>query len=118
MISYIIFFSAKISLITCTFQYDFLKILINYVLHLLSYIRPKGLVPLSEVSPSQLIAYDYERDLLPMILASCSYSLEMGRETQLEYNWEALEKQIIDRFIRGRPQLEFEVGKFLYNALY
>ena len=52
-----------------------------------------------------------------MILASCSYSLEMGRETQLQYNWEALEKQIIDRFIRGRPQVEFEVINFLYNAL-
>lgn len=98
-------------------QYDFLKILIYYVC-LLSYTRPKGNVPLSEVSPSQLIAYDYEKDLLPMMLASCSYSLEMGRETQLQYNWEALEKQIIDRLIRGRPQVEFEVSNFLYNALY
>ena len=42
----------------------------------------------------------------------------MGRETQLQYNWEALEKQIIDRFIRGRPQVEFEVSNFLCNALY
>lgn len=81
-----------------------------YYACLLSYTRPKGHVPLSEVSPSQLTAYDYERDLLPMMLASCSYSLEMGRETQLQYNWEALEKQIIDRFIRGRPQVEFEVS--------
>ena len=48
-----------------------------------------------------------------MMLASCSYSLEMGRETQLQYNWEALEKQIIDRFIRGRPQVEFEVSSSL-----
>ena len=94
-----------------------LKILINYAC-LLFYTRSKGLVPLSEVSSSQLIAYDHERDLLPMMLASCSYSLEMGRETQLQYNWETLEKQIIDRFIRGRRQVEFEVSNFLYNSLY
>ena len=94
-----------------------LKILISYVCSL-SYTRPKGLVPLSEVSPSQLIAYDHQRDLLPVMLANCSYSLEMGRETQLQYNWETLEKQIIDRFIRGRPEVNFDVSNLLYNALY
>ncbi|CAH3041024.1 unnamed protein product, partial [Porites evermanni] len=71
-------------------------------------------VPLSEVSPSQLIAYDHERDLLPVMLANCSYSLEMGRETQLQYNWETLEKQIIDRFIRGRPEVNFDVEDFVF----
>ena len=59
---------------------------------------------------SQLIAYDSEKELLPVMLANCSYSLEVGQETQLRYNWETLEKQIIDRFIRGRPRVEFEVN--------
>ena len=67
-------------------------------------------VSLSEVSASQLIAYDAEKDLLPLMLANCSYSLEVGKETLVQYNWEALEKQIIDRFIRGRPHVEFEVS--------
>lgn len=72
--------------------------------------RTAGKIPLSEVSMSQLIAYDSEKDLLPVMLANCSYSLEVGKETQLQYNWETLEKQIIDRFIRGRPLVRFEVS--------
>ena len=66
-------------------------------------------IPLSEVSVSQLVAYDSEKDLLPVMLANCSYSLEVGKETSSQYNWEALQKQIIDRFIRGRPTVEFQV---------
>ena len=58
---------------------------------------------------SQLVAYDSEKDLLPVMLANCSYSLEVGKETSSQYNWEALQKQIIDRFIRGRPTVEFQV---------
>ena len=73
----------------------------------LSYTRSTSIVSLSEVSASQLIAYDPEKDLLPVMLANCTYSLEVGRETQLKYNWETLEKQIIDRFIRGRPEVDF-----------
>ena len=66
-------------------------------------------IPLSEVLVSQLVAYDSEKDLLPVMLANCSYSLEVGKETSSQYNWEALQKQIIDRFIRGRPTVEFQV---------
>ncbi len=62
------------------------------------------------MSGSQLIAYDSEKDLLPVMLANRSYSLEVGKETLLQYNWETLEKQIIDRFIRGRPEVDFEVN--------
>lgn len=72
--------------------------------------RTAGKIPLSEVSMSQLVAYDSEKDLLPVMLANCSYSLEVGKETQLQYNWETLEKQIVDRFIRGRPLVRFEVS--------
>ena len=62
---------------------------------------------------SQLIAYDSEKDLMPVMLANCSYSLEVGKETQLQYNWETLEKRIIDRFIRGRLPVRFEVNLVL-----
>ena len=70
-------------------------------------------IPLSEVSMSQLIAYDSEKDLMPVMLANCSYSLEVGKETQLQYNWETLEKRIIDRLIRGRSLVHFEVNTVL-----
>lgn len=58
---------------------------------------------------SQLVAYDSEKDLLPVMLANCTYTLEVGKDTSLQYNWEALQKQIVDKFIRGRPIVEFKV---------
>ena len=66
-------------------------------------------IPFTEVSSSQLVAYDSEKDLLPVMLANCTYTLEVGKETSLQYNWEALQKQIVDKFIRGRPIVEFKV---------
>ena len=67
-------------------------------------------LPLSEVTVSQLVAYNSEKELLPLMLGNCSYSLELGKDTLLQYNWQALEKQIIDRFVRGRPIVEFNVS--------
>lgn len=66
-------------------------------------------IQLQDVTASQLICYDAERDLLPLILAQCNYSLEVGKGTLVQYNWEALERQLIDRFIRGRPLIDFKV---------
>ena len=65
---------------------------------------------MSEVTMSHLIAYDPERDLLPLILAHCNYSLEVGQETLVQYDWAALERQLIDRFLKGRPFVDFKVG--------
>ena len=72
-------------------------------------IRDLPHIQLQDVSRSHLISYDTERDLLPLILAQCNYSLEVGRGTLVQYNWEALERQLIDRFIRGRPLIDFKV---------
>ena len=77
---------------------------------------PLERVSVSEVTLSHLIAYDPERDLLPLILAHCNYSLEVGKETLVHYDWAALERQLIDRLLRGRPFVEFKVGwKYLLH---
>ena len=77
---------------------------------------PLERVSVSEVTLSHLIAYDPERDLLPLILAHCNYSLEVGKETLVQYDWAALERQLIDRLLRGRPFVEFKVGwKYLLH---
>ena len=68
-------------------------------------------IQLQDVTTSQLIAYDTERDLLPLILAQCNYSLEVGRGTLVQYNWDALERQLIDRFIRRKPLVDFKVNR-------
>ncbi|XP_020630788.1 E3 ubiquitin-protein ligase rnf213-alpha-like [Orbicella faveolata] len=69
----------------------------------------------TSVTMSHLIAYDPEKDLLPLILAHCNYSLEVGQETLVHYDWAALERQLIDRFLRGRPFVEFKDERFAFS---
>ncbi|XP_022796392.1 E3 ubiquitin-protein ligase rnf213-alpha-like isoform X2 [Stylophora pistillata] len=76
---------------------------------------PLERVSVSEVTLSHLIAYDPERDLLPLILAHCNYSLEVGQETLVHYDWAALERQLIDRLLRGRPFVEFKEERFAFS---
>ena len=71
---------------------------------------PLERVSVSEVTLSHLIAHDPERDCVPLILARCNYSLEVGKETPVHYDWAALDRQLIDRLLRGRPFVEFRVG--------
>ncbi|XP_068759451.1 E3 ubiquitin-protein ligase rnf213-alpha-like isoform X4 [Montipora capricornis] len=76
---------------------------------------PLERISMSEVTMSQLIAYDPERDLLPLILAHCNYSLKVGQETLVQYDWTALERQLTDRFLKGRPFVEFKEERFAFS---
>ncbi|CAB4030623.1 Hypothetical predicted protein, partial [Paramuricea clavata] len=62
-------------------------------------------IPLANITKAHLVGYDPEKDFLPMILAHCDYSLKVGEGTMVEFNWKCLERQLVDRFIRGRPRL-------------
>ncbi|KAF4115229.1 hypothetical protein G5714_002718 [Onychostoma macrolepis] len=60
------------------------------------------------VSPADLtelhvIHYEYERDLLPLILSNCQYSMERGQETLTEYDLPNIQQQILTRFLQGKP---------------
>ncbi|XP_016117489.1 E3 ubiquitin-protein ligase rnf213-alpha-like, partial [Sinocyclocheilus grahami] len=60
------------------------------------------------VSPADLtelhvIRYEYERDLLPLILSNCQYSMERGQETLMECDLPKIQQQILTRFLQGKP---------------
>ncbi|XP_067222276.1 E3 ubiquitin-protein ligase rnf213-alpha-like [Chanodichthys erythropterus] len=62
------------------------------------------------VSPADLtelhvIRYECERDLLPLILSNCQYSMECGQETLMEYDLPKIQHQIITRFLQGKPRI-------------
>ena len=57
------------------------------------------------MTKAHLVAYDPDKDFLPMILAHCDYSLKVGEGTMIDFNWKCLEKQVVGRFIRGRPRI-------------
>ena len=77
-------------------------------------------IPLANVTKAHLVAYDPEKDFLPMIFAHCDYSLKVGEGTTIDFNWKCLERQVVDRFIRGRPRLVSLVNKLfdIVNMLY
>ncbi|KAI4872372.1 hypothetical protein NFI96_033639 [Prochilodus magdalenae] len=62
-------------------------------------------VSLAEVSELHMIRYEVERDLLPLVLANCQYSMERGRETLSEYDLPKIQQQILNRFLQGKPHI-------------
>ena len=62
---------------------------------------------------ANLIAYHPEKDLLPMVIATRNYTLLQGKATQEEHDFESLQKQIEDRFIKGKTRIEADVSKCL-----
>ncbi|XP_069050628.1 E3 ubiquitin-protein ligase rnf213-alpha isoform X2 [Lepisosteus oculatus] len=60
------------------------------------------------VSPADLtdlhvIKYEVEKDLIPLILSNCQYSMEQGQETVLEYDLHKTQQQILNHFLQGKP---------------
>lgn len=52
-----------------------------------------------DITAAHLISYHPDKDLLPMILANCNYSFEVGHGTKLDYNFISLERQLMDRLL-------------------
>uniref|UniRef100_A0A8C6CC37 E3 ubiquitin-protein ligase RNF213 n=1 Tax=Monodon monoceros TaxID=40151 RepID=A0A8C6CC37_MONMO len=62
-------------------------------------------VDASEVADLHVISYEVERDLIPLILSNCQYHVEQGGETLQELDLEKVQRQIISRFLQGKPRL-------------
>ncbi len=65
---------------------------------------------IDQVTPANLIYYDPDQDLLPMVLANCNYTLEVGKSTTINYDYAAMETQLEERLLRGKPRLETMVS--------
>lgn len=66
-------------------------------------------VSMEEVFPSNLIYFDRDKDLVPMFLAHCDYSLEVGKPLHISYNFPALQRHLEERLLRGIPLIEIKV---------
>ncbi|KAK3585590.1 hypothetical protein CHS0354_036776 [Potamilus streckersoni] len=75
-------------------------------------------VKLRDLTPAHLISYHPEQDILPMVLANCNYSFEVGKGTTIDYNFANLERQIIDRFLFGKSLIDIEIEEMVYRADY
>lgn len=62
-------------------------------------------VPIGAVSESQLALCHPEKELLPLVLANCHYTLVKGQQTASDYDLQAIEKQFYRRFLAGKPRI-------------
>ncbi|KAK3096790.1 hypothetical protein FSP39_003301 [Pinctada imbricata] len=69
-------------------------------------------VQLSELTAAHLISYHPEHDILPMVLANCNYSFEVGQGTKIEYNFRDFERQLTDRFLFSKSFVDIPVQQF------
>ncbi|NXD93449.1 RN213 ligase, partial [Chaetorhynchus papuensis] len=61
------------------------------------------LISPSEVADLHLISYEVERDLIPLILSNCQYSMEKGGETLQDFDLERIQQQLISKLLQGKP---------------
>ena len=74
-------------------------------------------VAISDVTQAELIAYDYDRDFLPIVYAHCDYSLAAGKGMETSYNLPALERTLTETFVRGKPYIDIKVQNCFLKSL-
>lgn len=70
---------------------------------LLFYFLSEYSVPLERISETQLTLCSPERELLPLVLSHCHYTLRKGGETDSTYDLLGIQTQLARRFLAGKP---------------
>ena len=66
----------------------------------------KNSIPMSQLQECHLL--NYESHIISVVLSHCHHSLEVGKGTDIHYDLQALEKKIVDKFVHGKPLIQFE----------
>ncbi|XP_060951524.1 E3 ubiquitin-protein ligase rnf213-beta [Limanda limanda] len=75
------------------------------------------MVMLERISETQLTLCNPERELLPLVLAHCHYTLEKGRETDSSYDLTGIQTQLARRFLAGKPLIKGDTSRYLNRHL-
>jgi len=62
-------------------------------------------VPLSAVTPTNIISLSSGDELLNLIQSHSEY--ELRETTSVAYNWPAIEREVMHRYISNKPRIEF-----------
>ncbi|XP_062382955.1 E3 ubiquitin-protein ligase rnf213-beta [Sardina pilchardus] len=65
------------------------------------------------LSETQLALCHPERELLPLVLAHCHYTLVTGRQTDKSYNLLGIQRELCRRFLAGKPLIQVDTSKYL-----
>ncbi|XP_069016032.1 E3 ubiquitin-protein ligase rnf213-beta [Embiotoca jacksoni] len=74
-------------------------------------------VPLERISETQLTLCHPERELLPLVLAHCHYTLKKGGETDRSYDLPGIQTQLARRFLAGKPLIQADTARYLNRHL-
>ncbi|XP_076008326.1 E3 ubiquitin-protein ligase rnf213-beta isoform X2 [Genypterus blacodes] len=74
-------------------------------------------VPLEGISETQLTLCHPERELLPLVLAHCHYTLKKGSETNSCFNLLEIQTQLARRFLDGKPLIQADTSRYLNRHL-
>lgn len=74
-------------------------------------------VPLERISETQLTLCHPERELLPLVLAHCHYTLKKGGETDSNYDLKGIQTQLARRFLAGKPLIKADTSRYLNRHL-
>jgi len=69
-------------------------------------------VRVADVTPAHLISYHPDRDILSIVLANCNYSFEVGQGTTITYDFQNIERQLMDRFLFSKSYIEIKEVNF------
>ncbi|XP_046558706.1 E3 ubiquitin-protein ligase RNF213-like [Haliotis rubra] len=63
-------------------------------------------VSMRKLHSNHLVSYHPDRDLLPLVLANCNYSFELGKGTTIEYDFEGFEYQLKEVILQAKSRVE------------
>jgi len=63
-------------------------------------------IPLSQLQTFHVVCYEHK--LIPVILTHCQDSLQYGKGTEVSYDLQAIERDLCDKFIFGKPLIMFD----------
>ena len=73
-------------------------------------------IPLAHLHRCHLL--DYEHQIVSVVLSHCCYSLRVGEAHTVQYDHQALEKHILDKFIHGKPRILSDVSQVVCRDTY
>ncbi|XP_047126737.1 E3 ubiquitin-protein ligase rnf213-alpha isoform X2 [Hydra vulgaris] len=72
-------------------------------------------VHISKLKKNDIISYERERDLLPLVYKHCEYSLDVVGSPKIEYNLDAIQKHLFEKVIFGKSIINIEIIQFLFR---
>ena len=73
-------------------------------------------IPISQLKESEIITYERKRDLLPLVLLHCDYTLGVGSKApKIEYNLEVIQRRLFENIIFGKALIRIEIFQFFYR---